>query len=82
MADELPYGVYKGRLEKKPGKMIYRYKGCFVSEARARMHQKILSAKGHRAKVVKMREDDHPYHLYVMAKHDFWKKAFILDERK
>lgn len=75
-------GIYRGRREEDPGKMKYRHKGSFVSETVARAHQQDFAARGIRAKIVKMREEVYPYHLYVMAKHDFWKKNFIISTRK
>lgn len=65
--------------EKNPGKMQYRQKGFFTSKDRARAAQQRLAAQGLKAKVVTYTDG---YSLYVMAKHDFWGKAYIYDRRK
>lgn len=69
-------GTYKGRREEDPGKMKFRHKGAFRKEANARAAQEILKAQGLKTKVVKYTNG---YGLYVMAKHDFWKKDFLVD---
>ena len=71
----------KGRREEDPGKMKYRFKGVFMSKDVARAHQKDCSIRGIRAKVMYFPEDAYPYHLYVLALHDFWKKNFIINTR-
>jgi len=76
------YGIYRGGIEEDPGKMKFRHKGSFLSEKVARAHQHGFAIRGIRAKVVKMKDEAYPYHLYVMAKHDFWKKNFIINTRK
>lgn len=80
MTEKAPiYGMYRGRPEKLPGKMIYRHKGSFAKEEDARKAQRSLSEQGKMAKVVKYQGNNGlPYSLYVVAPHDFWKKAFIL----
>lgn len=76
------YGMYRGRPEKDPGKMMYRHKGSFDKEEDARRAQKHLAANGKKAKVVKYVSDRFPpWSLYVMAPHDFWGKSFILKRR-
>ena len=67
-------GTYKGHPEEDPGKMKFRYKGFFKKEANARAAQKTLTGQGLKTKVVKYTDG---YALYVMSKHDFWKKNFI-----
>jgi len=76
------YGMYKGHSELEPGKMIYRHKGSFASEKRARACQQRLAAEGKRARVIRMVGEDLPFHVECMAKHEFWKRNFILDRRK
>lgn len=72
-------GRYRGRPESNPGKMQYRYKGAFSTEAKARAAQKRLKEQGLKTRVVHYRENSHyPWALYVMAKHDFWKKNFLM----
>jgi len=78
----MAFGMYKGNMEEDPGKLKYRLKGEFANEGHARAAQKKLAAEGKRAKVVKMQGEECPWHLYVMAKHEFWKRNFIWDRRK
>ena len=69
-------GMYKGRPEENPGKMMFRHKGSFTKEVDARKAQDRLRYDGKKTKVVKY--TDGYYSLYVFAPHDFWKGAFIL----
>jgi hypothetical protein len=71
-------GVYRGRREESPGKMMFRYKGFFECEKYAREVQAKLKKQGLKTKVVHYTSG---FALYVMAKHDFWKKNFIVDRR-
>lgn len=71
-------GTYRGRREEDPGKMKFRYKGFFEKEANARAAQAKLKEKGFKTRVEKY-TDDWGWGLYVMAKHDFWKKDFLVD---
>lgn len=78
----MSYGMYRGKPENEPGKMMYRHKGSFDSKEEAQRAQKHLAADGKQAKVVKYTGDRFPpYSLYVMAKHDFWGKSFILKRK-
>jgi hypothetical protein len=70
--------MYRGRVEKDPGKMIYRQKGAFASLPRARAAQKRLANAGKKAKVIRFTDG---YSLYVVASHDFWGRSFIYDRR-
>jgi len=69
-------GTYRGRREEDPGKMKFRHKGSFRKEANARAAQAILREKGLKTRVEKYTDS---FGLYVMAKHDFWKKDFLVD---
>jgi hypothetical protein len=72
-------GMYRSREEQDPGKLMYRHKGVFASEIRARTAQKSFVAAGIKAQVRKYTDG---YSLYVMSKHDFWKGSFIVDKVK
>lgn len=69
-------GKYMGRREINPGKMQFREKGVFMSEKGAREYQASLKARGMRTKVVHYPGSYYPWAVYVMAKHDFWKRNF------
>lgn len=69
-------GIYKGRREKDPGKMMFRQKGFFRREANARAAQAVLKERGLKTKVVKYTDG---WGLFVMAKHDFWKSNYLVD---
>ena len=68
-------GMYKGRPEENPGKMMFRHKGTFAKEIDARKAQDRLRYEGKKTKVVKYTDG---WSLYVFAPHDFWKRSFIL----
>jgi len=68
-------GMYKGRPEENPGKMMFRHKGTFAKEIEARKAQDKLRYEGKKTKVVKYIDG---WSLYVFAPHDFWKRSFIL----
>ena len=71
-------GYHAGRREESPGKLMYRHKGSFSSEKDARKLQQALSKAGKKAKVVKYTDG---YSVYVMARHDFWGRDFIVKTR-
>jgi hypothetical protein len=74
--------AFRRRREADPGKMKFRHKGSFWHESNARKAQARLRAQGLKTKVIKLVGDDYPpYSLYVMAKHDFWKRNFLTDRR-
>lgn len=77
------YGMYRGKPEKNPGKMMYRHKGSFDLLEDAKKAQIRLKMQGKKTKIVKYESDGRnmPYSLYMMAPHDFWGKAFILKRR-
>jgi hypothetical protein len=72
-------GTHKGRREDNPGKMQFRQKGFFKLESEARAYQIQLKGQGKKTKVVKYTDG---YGLYVMARHDFWKKDYIVGKWK
>lgn len=71
-------GRYRGRREYDPGKMHWRHKGVFRTEDKARAAQQRLKAQGLKTKIEHYPQSEYPWALYVMAKHDFWKKNFIV----
>ena len=71
-------GKYRGRREYDPGKMHWRHKGSFRSEGAARAFQKSLKALGYKTKIEHYPQSEYPWGLYVMAKHDFWKRDFLV----
>ena len=71
-------GMYRGRREEEPGKLIYRHKGVFSHIEDALKEQKKIVAQGKHAKIVTYTDG---YSLYVVAPHDFWKKSFIIKRR-
>ena len=76
------YGMYRGKPEKNPGKMMYRHKGSFDVLEDAKKAQIRLKMQGKKTKIIKYTDDRYPgYSLYVLAPHDFWGKAFILKRR-
>jgi hypothetical protein len=75
MTEKTPiYGMYRGRPEKLPGKMIFREKGWFAKLEDAQIAQLRLKKQGKKTKIVKLTEY---YSLQVIAPHDFWAKNFI-----
>lgn len=78
MSKPTKYGEHNGRIERNPGKLMFRAKGSFRTEAGARAYQKILKEKGLKTKVTHFPGEYYPYILYVIAKHDFWKRDYII----